>query len=117
MSPTGKFCCEVEDATGTNQTLCVNICNSEPVCVQITGGGGTPTLGESYSLTCSIYVTGNMVVDTAFQWSKDGIVLNETGSTLSFQYFNVTDIGLYNCSVRGDSVLYSDTMEVNSQSK
>ena len=24
-SPTGLFCCEVPDATGTNQTLCVNI--------------------------------------------------------------------------------------------
>ena len=25
MSPTGQFCCEVPDATDTNQTLCVNI--------------------------------------------------------------------------------------------
>ena len=25
MSPTGLFCCEVPDATDTNQTLCVNI--------------------------------------------------------------------------------------------
>ena len=25
LSPTGLFCCEVPDATGTNQTLCVNI--------------------------------------------------------------------------------------------
>ena len=25
-SPTGRFCCEVEDATGTNQTLCIRIC-------------------------------------------------------------------------------------------
>ena len=24
-SPTGRFCCEVPDATNTNQTLCVNI--------------------------------------------------------------------------------------------
>ena len=24
-SPTGQFCCEVPDATNTNQTLCVNI--------------------------------------------------------------------------------------------
>ena len=29
-SPTGLFCCEVADATGTNQTLCVNI--GEPQC-------------------------------------------------------------------------------------
>ena len=25
MAPTGLFCCRVPDATGTNQTLCVNI--------------------------------------------------------------------------------------------
>ena len=25
MSPTGLFCCEVPDATDTDQTLCVNI--------------------------------------------------------------------------------------------
>ena len=26
MLPTGRFCCEVEDATGTNQTMCVIVC-------------------------------------------------------------------------------------------
>ena len=25
MSPTGRFCCEIEDNTNTNQTVCVNI--------------------------------------------------------------------------------------------
>ena len=25
MSPTGRFCCEVPDATDNNQTVCVNI--------------------------------------------------------------------------------------------
>ena len=25
MSPNGKFCCEIEDATHMNQTLCVNL--------------------------------------------------------------------------------------------
>ena len=23
--PTGRFCCEIEDATATNQTMCVNV--------------------------------------------------------------------------------------------
>ena len=31
MSPTGRFCCEVEDATGTNQTMCVIIVCKFPV--------------------------------------------------------------------------------------
>ena len=26
ISPTGRFCCEVEDATGTNQIQCVIVC-------------------------------------------------------------------------------------------
>ena len=29
-SPTGQFCCEVPDATSTNQTLCVNIGKHDP---------------------------------------------------------------------------------------
>ena len=32
-SPTGLFCCEVPDATNTNQTLCVNIGMLHTVCV------------------------------------------------------------------------------------
>ena len=32
MSPTGRFCCEVEDATATNQTVCVNIGMSCRLC-------------------------------------------------------------------------------------
>ena len=28
LSPTGRFCCEIEDATATNQTLCVNFSES-----------------------------------------------------------------------------------------
>ena len=32
-SPTGQFCCEVPDATNTNQTLCVNIGKHSP-CIQ-----------------------------------------------------------------------------------
>ena len=26
MSPTGRFCCSIEDATATNQILCANVC-------------------------------------------------------------------------------------------
>ena len=108
-SPTGRFCCEVEDATHTNQTLCVNICNS--ICVQITDGVATPTLGQSYSLTCS--VAGDMDNNTTFQWSKDGTILNETGPTLSFQSLKLPDSGVYTCAIRVDSVLHSSSVEVN----
>ena len=93
--PVGRFCCEVEDTTRTNQTLCVNICNS--IFVQITDGVATPTLGQSYSLTCSVAGDINEVI--TFQWSKDGSELNETGSILSFQYLRLSDSGVYSCSI------------------
>ena len=112
-SPSGRFCCEVEDATHANQTLCVNICNS--TCVQITDGVATPALGQSYSLTCS--VAGDMDVVTIFQWSKDGSELNETGPNLSFQYLRLSDFGIYSCSITVDLVSYSSSIEVNAQSE
>ena len=106
-SPSGRFCCEVEDATHTNQTLCVNICNS--TCVQITDGVATPTLGQSYTLTCSVA----RAFITIFQWSKDGSVLNETGPTLFFQYLKLLDSGVYTCAITFDSVIYNSSMEVS----
>ena len=105
-SPTGRFCCEVEDATRTNQTLCVNICNS--TCVQITDGVATPTLGQSYSLTCSVA----RAVVTTFQWSKGGCQLNETGPTLSFQYLRLSDSGAYTCIIRNSSQSYNSTKKL-----
>ena len=109
-SSTGRFCCEIEDATHTNQILCVNICNS--TCVQITDGVATPTLGQSYSLTCSVA----RAVVTTFQWSKDGSLLNETGPTISFQYLSLLDSGLYSCAITADSS-YNSSMEISFQCK
>ena len=114
-SPSGRFCCEVEDATHTNQTLCVNICNS--ICVQITDGVATPTLGQSYSLTCS--VAGDMNVVSTYTWMKDDsvTVLNETGQTLSFKNLSISDSGVYSCAVTVSNVIYNNSMEVNVQSE
>ena len=110
----GRFCCEVEDTTHTNQTLCINICNS--TCVQITDGVVMPTLGQSYSLTCS--VAGNTIGQVStFQWSKEESALNETEPTLSFQHFNLTNFGLYTCTVTVGSVSYNSSIEVSTQSK
>ena len=107
-SPTGRFCCEVEDATHTNQTLCVNICNS--TCVQITDGVATPTLGQSYSLTCS--VARVMSAATIFQWSHNGCLLNENESTLTFQHLRLSNSGVYSCTVAVDSVFCNSSIEI-----
>ena len=107
-SPAGRFCCEVEDATHTNQTLCINICNS--TCVQITDGVATPTLGQSYSLTCS--VAGDMDNVTTFKWSKDDSELNETGPILYFQYLRLSDSGVYTCAITFQRQLYNSSKEL-----
>ena len=109
MVVSGKFCCEVEDATGRNQTLCINICNT--TCVHITDGVATPTLGQSYSLTCSVAVTGGNMI-SSYQWSKDGTELNEKGHILSFQNLSLSDSGLYTCTILFDETNYSSSMEV-----
>ena len=106
LSPSGKFCCEVEDATGRNQTLCINICNS--TCVHITDGVATPTLGQSYSLTCSVA----RARVTTYQWSKDGNPLNRSGPILSFQSLRLSDSGLYTCAIIEDWVNYNSSIEV-----
>ena len=111
MSPSGRFCCEVEDAAHTNQTLCVNICNS--VCVQITDGITTPTLGQSYSLTCSVA----RAFVTTFQWSQDDSELNETGLTLSFQNLSLLDSGVYYCTITVDGTAYNSSKEIIFQCK
>ena len=111
--PAGRFCCEIEDATHTNQTLCINICNS--TCIQITDGVATPTLGQSYSLTCSI--AGDVGFATTFQWSKDGSELNETGPNLSFQYLRLSDSGVYSCAFITHTRSYNSSKEVAFQCK
>ena len=113
IPPTGRFCCEIEDATHTNQTLCVNICNS--ICVQITDGVATPTLGQSYNLTCS--VAGDMDNVTTFQWSKDDSELNETGPILYFQHLTLSDSGVYFCAITFQKQLYNSSKELAFQCK
>ena len=114
LSPSGKFCCEVEDATGRNERLCINICNS--ICVHITDGVATPTLGQNYSLTCSVAGTRGTTI-SSYQWNKNGTELNETGQILSFQNLSFSDSGLYTCIIEFGSVTYNSSMEVILQCK
>ena len=59
-------------------------------------GGATPTVGRSYSLTCS--VTGGTV--NSRQWRKDGAVLSgETMEMLSFSPLRLSDAGRYSCEI------------------
>ena len=63
----------------------------------IIDGGATPTVGQSYSLTCSV---GGVTV-SSYQWRKDGAVLpGETTRVLSFSSLRLSDAGRYSCEIR-----------------
>ena len=62
----------------------------------ITDGGGTATVGQSYSLTCSV----SGVTVNSYQWRKDGTVLQgQTVAVLSFPSLTPSDAGQYSCEI------------------
>ena len=62
----------------------------------INDGGATPTVGQSYSLTCS--VTGGTV--SSYQWRKDAAVLDgQTTEVLSFSPLTLSDAGQFTCEI------------------
>ena len=65
------------------------------VSIEIVDSGNSPTVEESYTLTC--VVSGASV--TTFKWKKDEDILSEIGSTLSFSALRLSDAGQYVCEV------------------
>ena len=63
--------------------------------IEISDGGVTPTVGGTYTITCSV----SGVNITTYQWKKDGVMLYEKGPTISFSSLNLSDAGLYTCAV------------------
>ena len=62
----------------------------------INDGGASPTVGQSYSLTCS--VSGGIV--SSYQWRKDGtVVQGQTTEVLSFSTLRLSDAGRYSCEI------------------
>ena len=96
----------------------------EPVITAIVSGG-TPTVGESYSLTCTVTGADRLNPAISYQWFKDNTVVSgETQSTLSFSSLSLSDAGQYRCDVTVSSTLLSlpiaamsITQELNLQSK
>ena len=73
--------------------------------------GGTPTVGESYSLTCTVTGADRLNTTIAYQWFKDNtMVSNETQSTLSFSSLSLSDAGQYRCDVTVSSTLLSQSI-------
>ena len=83
------------------------------ISVHIIGSVATPTVGQSYTLTCS--VSGASV--TTYQWRKDGSAIQDTTEMLSFSLLRASDAGQYTCRVTVDGVVYSDEQDVVITSK
>ena len=84
------------------------------VSVSITDDEATPTLGQCYVLTCSVF-EANV---TNYQWIKyEVIILNETRPTLSFQPLELSDAGLYTCVIDVNATSYNSSIGITLQSK
>ena len=79
----------------------------EPVITAMVSGG-TPTVGGSYSLTCTVTGADRLNATITYQWFKDNTgVSGETQSTLSFSSLSLSDAGQYSCDVTVSSTLLS----------
>ena len=68
--------------------------------------GATPTIGESYSLTCTATGADQLNPTIIYQWFKDNtVVSDETQSTLSFSSLSLSNTGQYRCDVTVSSTL------------
>ena len=77
-------------------------------------GDGTPTAGQSYTLTCS--VSGVSV--TTYQWRKDdSVIQGQTTEMLSFSPLRLSDAGQYTCEVIVNSMTLTDDEDVVIMSK
>ena len=90
------------------------------VSVSISDDGATPTLGQSYTLTC--LVSGVQPEDDfTYQWLKDGTMRSETVATITFPALRLSDSGLYTCTVTtvtvNSTMSNSGTINITLQSK
>ena len=96
----------------------------EPVITAMVSGG-TPTVRESYSLTCTVTGADRLNPMITYQWFKDNTAVSgETQSTLSFSSLSLSDTGQYRCDVTVISTLLSqpvinmsNTQDLTLQSK
>ena len=69
--------------------------------VSISSASGSPTAGQTYSLTCSVQVVPHLVVEPSIEWTRrDGTVLNASSGyslQLNFNPLTTSNISLYTC--------------------
>ena len=118
VSSNGQYCCTVSNIENMDQTVCFtsgkyNICTQSLHCgldnflsstVSINAANGS--IGYDFALNCT--VLGLNI--TTCEWSKDGILLNQTGPTLFFSPLRLCDAGQYSCTVNSTNFYDIDVM-------
>ena len=89
-----------------------------PILVTITGSTTTPTVGQSYTLTCTLSGGGDTLQTqgSTYHWRKNGAIINgQLEQTLSFSSLRLSDAGQYSCTVTMSAIVYSATKDVSLQ--
>ena len=77
--------------------------------------GGSPMLGQNYTLTCRFFATCNLCHHIMYQWTKNNGTLarleTET-STLSFSPLRLSDAGQFACQAIISIFYFSDDITV-----
>lgn len=55
--------------------------------------------GLNYSLSCEVSGIDTNPTTLSYEWKKDGTLLSDTGSLLSFYPLRLSDAGEYSCEV------------------
>ena len=77
-------------------------------------GDGTPTAGQSYTLTCSVSVASV----TTYRWRKNvSVIQAETTEMLSFSPLRLSDAARYTCEVTVNSMTLTDDEDLVIMSK
>ena len=69
--------------------------------VSISAASGSPTAGQTYSLTCSVQVVAHLVVEPSIEWTRqDGTVVNASSGyslQLNFNPLQISNSSHYTC--------------------
>ena len=89
----------------------------EPVITAIVSGG-TPTVGENYSLTCTVTGADRLNPTITYRWFKNtALVSGERQTRFLFPSLSLSDAGQYRCRVTVSSTLLSQSTIVLSNTQ
>ena len=134
-SPSGPFCCEIQDANSLSQTQCAILSelgrfNFITICMFIPINIAVPTLlveirsngvilpGQDFSLNCMISGAESLNPILTYQWIKNNVTgrmqVGSNMSTLSFSSLRLSDAGQYSCQVTVSSRYLHGVLNVTS---